>query len=111
MQAKLAGFEAADVIHLSQPITAHGEELRELRLRRPTVKELREAGAPYLILNVGTGSGVVPNYDACGRLIEKICNIPPSAVDQLDPADFDEACLRLMGFTKRPASAAASDAG
>ena len=89
------------VIELAAPIMAGGESLTQLRLRRPSVKELRECGQPYMIVSGGGGGGVQADYQACARLIAAICAIPLPAVDQLDAADFDEAALVLVGFTKR----------
>lgn len=93
-------------IDLSTPIQADdGTRTRtQLVLRRPTVKELRACGAPY---RIGAQNGSIsPDYEACAQLISMICAIPPSSVDQLDGADFDDIALRLVGFTKpapRPA--------
>lgn len=91
---------------LSKPIQAHGAELAELALRRPTVKELRQCGAPYRVVQ----GGVQWDYDACARLLVAICGIPPSSVEQLDAADFDDLAAILVGFTKR-APVAASGSG
>lgn len=81
-------------VALSRPILAHNESLSRLDLRCPTVKELRQCGAPYQ--DVATR---VPNYEACARLISMICAIPTSSVDQLDAKDFTEASMILVGFT------------
>lgn len=93
-------------LSLAAPIQAHGETLTELTLRKPTVKELRLCGQPYRIV----GGGAQCDYDACAKLISAVAGIPPSSVDQLDAADFDEAALILVGFTKR-APVAESDTG
>lgn len=86
----------ADIVTLplAKPITAHGETLSALELRPPTVKELRACGSPK---RVGAG-GIVVEYEACAQLLSRICAIPPSSIDQMDPGDFDEACWRLVGF-------------
>lgn len=81
-------------ILLTAPIQAHGHTHTELVIRQPTVKELRQAGQPYRV-----GNGVASaDYEACHRLISMICAIPPSSVDQLDGADFDEIAMILVGF-------------
>jgi hypothetical protein len=84
-------------VPLAKPIQAHGETLTALTLRRPTVKELRTFGAPYRLGN----DSVRIDYEVCAKLISEICAIPPSTVDQMDGADFDEVSLILVGFTKR----------
>lgn len=88
-------------IKLAKPIPAHGEDLHELKLRRPTAKELRLCGGPYRLVN----DGVAVDYDACAKLLVLICGIPPSSVDHMDGADFDEAALALVGFIRRAAFA------
>src|SRR5487761_9200 len=86
------------VMKLSRPIEAHGERLSTLTLRCPTVKELRKTGAPYRL--AGAGGGAV-DYEACAGLLSAICGVPPSAIDQLEAGDFDEAAWRLVGFMRR----------
>ena len=83
---------------LAKPIQAHGETLSALVLRSPTVKELRQCGAPR---RLGADKSIVIDYEACAQLLVAICAIPPSSVDQLDAADFDEASLRIVGFIGR----------
>jgi hypothetical protein len=91
-------------IKLAKPITAHGETLNELKLRAPTVAEMRVSGQPYRVLP----NGVQADYAACAQLLQVICAIPPSAVNQLDASDFDEAAMVLVGFTMpRPKADAA----
>lgn len=82
---------------LTSSIQAHGATLTELELRKPTVMELRACGMPYKM----TGAAVQADYAACAKLLSAICAIPPSSVDQMDAADFDDAALILVGFLKR----------
>ena len=90
-------------MQLSSPIQAHGETLSALELRKPTVKELRAAGAPY---RISRGGEVTVDYEACARLIAAICAIPPSSVDLMDTADFDEAAWKVVGFMRSSSEAA-----
>lgn len=87
-------------LSLAKPIQAHGEQLSQLSLRKPTAAELIAHGQPYIAVGAG-GGGIKADYRACAALISAICAIPPSSVDQLDMADFDEAAMILVGFTKR----------
>lgn len=93
-------------LRLRKPVDAYGESVSELVLRRPTVKELRQCGAPY---RIGNG-GVQWDYDACYKLIIALGGMPSSTVDDLDPADFDDAAAILVGFTKG-APVAATESG
>jgi tail assembly chaperone E/41/14-like protein len=87
-------------IKLHVPIEAHDEELTELKLRRPTADELITHGQPYILVS-GGGGGIKADYRACAGLLVAICGIPPSSVAKLDPADFDDLAMVLVGFTKR----------
>lgn len=94
-------------ITLSVPVRPYGEEVREITMRRPTVKELRQCGQPYKVSN-----GIQADYEACARLLTLVCDppLPSATVDTLDPGDFDEMAMTLVGFTK-PARPGASEAG
>lgn len=88
-------------IPLTQPITAHGDELYLLELREPTTKDVRSLGYPYVLVNTASGSGgieflanVVANY------IVLLGKIPMSSVDQLTLADFTRAQGVVQGFFK-----------
>lgn len=96
-------------ITLQTPIEAHGEKLTQLVLRKPTTAELCLHGQPYTAVKTG-GGGIKADYAVCAALIAAICAIPPSSVEQLDMADFDEAAMTLVGFTGR-APRAASPSG
>jgi len=96
-------------IPLSKPITAHGETLNEIVLRRPTVKEMRTCGQPYCVSSGGNGGSMQADYNACAKLLAAICAVPPSSIDEMDGGDFDDACMILVGFTKPgPRAATAS---
>lgn len=85
-------------IALTRPIQAHGETLATLELRAPTVREMRQCGAPR---RIGIDNSIVVDYEACAKLLSAICAIPPSSVDQMHPSDFDEAAMQLLGFIGR----------
>lgn len=91
--------DGAVKVTLTKPVTAFDVQVTEIALRRPTPLELRQCGQPYLM----TKDGVAANYEACTRLLLKLCDPPlpgPVIDNDLDPADFDELCMRLVGFTK-----------
>lgn len=96
------------ILKLRKPIQAHGDPLKELTLRKPTVDELIAHGSPYVI--VGT-SGAKPDYRACAGLLSAVCAIPPSSVSQLDAADFNAAAMQLLGFTNGAAAGGATESG
>lgn len=64
-------------IKLSQPIEAHGEEVTELHLRRPKLKDLKGISLDNI-----TGDLMID-------LVAKLAGIPPTAAGEIDAADFD----------------------
>lgn len=89
-------------ITLAQPITAHGAEVTEISLRKPTAADARAVGVlPYRL----NGSDIPDiNIPAACQYISKCSGIPPSSVDQLDPFDLNTACWAVAGFFLNPGS-------
>ncbi|MDD2005617.1 phage tail assembly protein [Pseudomonas putida] len=92
-----------EVIELSAPIQAHGEEVRVLELRRPTVAEVRKLKAlPY---KIDAEDAVSLDMDVAAKYIALCAHIPPSSVDQLDISDLNKAAWVVGRFFLMPASA------
>lgn len=85
-------------IKLRKPIQAHGQTLTELTLRKPIGKEIRVAGMPYVLMNVGEEGGIRISGESCARLISMVAQIPTSSVDQLDADDFNDAAMGIISF-------------
>lgn len=85
-------------ITLTVPVTAYDQKVDKVTLRRPTVKDIRECGQPYLMVS----GGAKADGDSCYKLLLRVCDppLPGPALDALDPADFDEMCMTLVGFMK-----------
>lgn len=93
-------------IKLTTPITAHGNELTELVLQKPTTADCRKIGVlPYSITAKQLPE---PNLAACANYISTSAGIPPSSVDQLDVVDFNAAAWGVVGFFLSADSAASS---
>lgn len=89
-------------ITLSQPIEAHGERLTALSLRAPTGKDLRTAGLPYKLTADGAIAIEAANMH---RMIAALAAVPPSTVDALSAADWNDAAMAVLGFiTPAPAT-------
>jgi hypothetical protein len=87
---------------LSSPITAHGEELTELTLRRPTPAECRKIRSlPY---SVDQNEDVSLDLSVAMTYIGICAGIPPSSVDQLDLSDINNLAWMVAGFFMTPAS-------
>ncbi|MBA6095595.1 phage tail assembly protein [Pseudomonas juntendi] len=93
----------SEVIKLSAPIQAHGVEVTQLELRRPTVKEARAIKAlPY---KMDKDEAVALDLDVAAKYIAVCAAIPQSSVEQLDLADLNNAAWTIAGFFLAPASA------
>lgn len=92
----------SDPIKLDQPIEAHGEQVSELTVRRPTVQEVRAIKAmPY---KIGKDEEVTLDTEVAAKYIAVCAGIPPSSVNQLDLADFNTLCWEVAGFFMKSAS-------
>lgn len=74
------------MVKLQYPIQAHGEELSELELRRPRVKDLRA-------MDAATG-----DVAKTAALIGALCGLTPKEVDGLDCEDFARVGQAVAGF-------------
>lgn len=94
-------------VTLFTPVRPYGETVTKVTIRRPTTKELRECGQPYVL----TDSGIKADYEACKKLLTRVCDppLPSATVNELDGADFDDMAMMLVGFTKRAPRGASAD--
>ena len=93
----------SEVIKLSAPIQAHGVEVTQLELRRPTVKEARAIKAlPY---KMDKDESVALDLDVAAKYIAVCAAIPQSSVEQLDLSDLNTAAWNIVSFFLAPASA------
>lgn len=92
----------SDPIKLDQPIEAHGEQLTELTLRRPTVQEVRAIKAmPY---KLDKNEDVSLDMDVVAKYIAVCAGIPPSSVNQLDLSDLNSLAWVVFSFFTTSAS-------
>ena len=93
---------------LAKPITAHGEQLRELQLRRPTPAEAKKIGRmPYVVTDPSTGA-FSPDLSVVDAYISVCAGIPPSSVAQLDLSDLNQLAWAVCSFFTTPESSASS---
>ena len=92
---------------LSQPIKAHGGEVLQVTLRRPTPKECRAIGRmPY---GLDERSMPVPDLNMVSKYLVLCLGIPESSVDQLQLSDLNQLTWELLGFFLQPASTTSSN--
>lgn len=93
---------------LTRPIKAHGEEVDELHLNRPTPAQCRRIGRmPYVVTNPETGA-FSPDLSVISTYLSVCCAIPPSAVDQLELMDLNQLAWAVCSFFTTPESSASS---
>lgn len=81
---------------LTTPIQAHGEEITELTLRRPTVQECRALKVlPY---NINGEGFPVMDVEAASKYLAVCAGIPASSVNQLELSDLNTAAWAVVGF-------------
>lgn len=86
---------------LSHPIKAHGEELTELELRRPTPQEARAIKLmPYTL---GENGQPIADLETASKYLSVCAAIPPSSVNDLDLADLNTLTWTIIGFFLNPA--------
>lgn len=81
---------------LEEPIQAHGEEVRVLQIRRPTVQEIRAIKVLPYTLN----DSMMPVFDmeAVCKYLAVCCAIPPGSVNQLGLADLNKLSWAVTSF-------------
>lgn len=104
----VAGAVALDVGHvrLSRHYRAHDVDVIEIRFRKPTAKDLRQAGNPFKIEATGlpNGDAIIDKIETDWEKVVKVVALlsdpplPPSTVDQFDLADLDACAECLVPF-------------
>ena len=93
---------------LNKKINAHGEELSQLTLRRPTTEEVRKLGRmPYQVLD--TAGRLTPDMTVMPDYIVVCAGIPMSAVNQRDLMDLNQLSGVSLGFFTQPESSVSSN--
>lgn len=88
-------MESENTIILKKPVTAHGEELKELTFREPTGKDIRKNGWPY---TMSAGGNVILSGPVVAAYIQDLAGVNPAAVDSMHPTDVNTAGWKIAGF-------------
>lgn len=81
---------------LVKAIKAHGKDVSEVTLRRPTSKEVKQIGRmPYLL---DDGGKPTPNMAVISDYLVVCLGIPESSVDQLELLDLNKLTWAVIGF-------------
>lgn len=76
-----------ETIKLNHPINVEGREIKEINLRRPKVREARDARKKH--------------KDAADQeiaLVAELSELPPSAIEDIDVGDYAKIQEVLSGF-------------
>lgn len=84
---------------LNTPIQAHGREVSELTLRRPTGADVSACGFPFSFTVAEEGSTTIsPNAPAITAMIARLSDIPLSAAKAMEFNDWMTAMGELFSF-------------
>lgn len=90
------------VVTFSRAYPAHDVEVRTVRLRKPTTRDLRRCGYPMRNAVNAAGMPVALEElpDVVARYVTALSDppLPPSTVDQLDLDDFGKCSAVVLGF-------------
>jgi len=87
---------------LSRPIKAHGEEVTELSIRRPTTQEAR--AIKLLPYTLGETGHPVADLEVAAKYLAVCAAIPAGSVNELDLFDLNTLAWMIVGFFLNPAS-------
>lgn len=91
---------------LTKPIKAHGQEVSEVTLRRPTSKEIKQIGRmPYLL---DDGGKPTPNMAVMSDYLVVCLGIPESSLDQMELLDLNQLTWAVIGFFLNAGSTAST---
>ncbi|UAA38224.1 phage tail assembly protein [Paraneptunicella aestuarii] len=74
-------------IQLKFPVQAEGRTIESIEIRRPKARDLRK-------METAKGGDIAKSID----LIANLAELPPSAIEDLDAADFQELSTMVAGF-------------
>ncbi|WP_417536096.1 phage tail assembly protein [Methylophaga sp.] len=85
----------SQVLELSKPIDAYGEEVTTLELKEPTSGDIIKLGHP---LNINPDQSWSFRTNVIAGYIAKLGAIPMKSVEQLSPSDFNTASVMVASF-------------
>lgn len=91
-----------DAVTLHRSYRAHGEDVRVVRIRRPTGRDVSQCGYPFRIVQSQGGTDL--EYKIVGEAVSKLIvalsspPLPRSTVDSLDIRDWNLLSQKLNSF-------------
>lgn len=81
-------IEVAFEYPLDKPISAYGEEVKVLKLRKPTGLDLIEIGNPVTWYPYAEPPKVEHDMQKVMKMVARLANIPSSSINKLDTRDL-----------------------
>jgi len=91
--------EPALVFTLSAPIRGYGEEITELRLRKPRGLDIVETGSMPISINplgVTPDEQFIVDWRRLPQMLSRLAGVPVKAFDDCDPSDLASLVLRMV---------------
>lgn len=99
---KAAADEAAAEIllefPLERPINAYGEEIKVLKLRKPTGADLVRIGNPVKFNPYVEPPQVEHDYTRVLAMVARLANVPSSSLERLDPEELTSLAWAISPF-------------
>lgn len=83
------------IVKLSRPAQAHGEEIKELRLREPNGDDFWNGGLPLSFSQGGATSVSMPDLLA---MAARLAGVPPSTIRSLPSGDIMTLTQAMLPF-------------
>lgn len=86
------------VIPLRKPINSFGEEVKELKCRRPIGAELVRIGNPVIFDPISDPPQIRHDYSKVVQWLVALSGVPSSSITQLPPSDLTKAAWDITPF-------------
>jgi hypothetical protein len=93
-----AADDVAIVFTLSKPIIAYGDEVKVLRLRKPTGADLLRVGNPVKFSPFTSPPTVEHDYAKVIAMAARLANVPSSSLEKLEPEELTSLAWELSPF-------------
>ena len=86
------------VFPLRTIIQAHGDDVKELKFREPTAKDIITCGYPIVWQTVGKNVQILFDEEKMTEMMSALAAVPRSAITMLHPKDWASIAMRLSRF-------------
>ena len=89
---------AAIILPLRTPIPVYTDKVAELRLRRPTGRDLIQIGNPVIFDPVSEPPVIQHDMPRMAAMLARLSEIPASSIEKLEPEDLVDAAWAVTPF-------------